>query len=932
MTRFLPDPQQPSALGYPDIWRLLQDPEDPAILWIGTYGGGLDRFDKITGTFTHYRHQEGAAGTLPDPDNLIDALIADRENPRYLWIGSPAVGLARFDKITGRFEPYPQTQALGEVGLIYDDGEGHLWLGGYITNNGLTVFDKRSGSLVTLRHDPNDPYSLSNDLVVNVARDRAGRIWIVTYGGTVDKIDPYNQNFELYRSLPDVPGTLSNSAVTALAQTSDGTLWIGTQGGLNRWRSPKGTFEPFQHQPDDPTTLPADYVLSITPDPDGDLWLGLWSGPLTRFDPQTGKVVATYSAQTDGFGDIVVDPDNPNLLWIGTLVAGLARFDKRTATFTFYPQIKDPFLADRGPATGYLQRVIHDRQAPVLWMGGWYGGGLNRFDKVTQRFKHYLANPDDPQTLASNAIAALYQDAEGIVWVGTQGGGLNRFDPQTERFTRYGAQQGLPSDVNVIVPDDAGNLWLGTNAGLLLFNPRLERVERRYIKSDGLQGNTFLPASGLRAQDGAILLGGTGGLNRFYPSRLRVNTQPPALVLTAITQGGQPLPQLQGRSPAFVSEIKLDWQHNFFEFEYVALNYTQPEKNQYAYKLEGVDKAWRYVEDRRFGNYTTLPPGLYTLRIIAANNDNVWNSEGITLKVTVVPPFWQTWWFRLLFVLLLTGGIGGAVAWRLYASALEQRKLEALVQKRTQELQALNEQLRLQNSALEERNTELDAFAHTVAHDLKNPLAAIIGFASLLEMQLAQQGAEEQLILNARRVIQAGRKMNYIIEELLLLATIRKASDLGIGPVEMGHVVKESLTRLQLEIEQSQARIELPASWPAVYGHPAWIEEVWTNYLSNAIKYGGRPPHIILGWDEPPEFSGQVRFWVRDNGSGLTSEEQARLFTLFTRLDKVRAKGHGLGLSIVRRIVEKLGGQVGVISTPGEGSTFWFTLPRAGEA
>ncbi len=931
VTRFLPDPAEPSALGYPDLWRLLQDPEDPAVLWIGTYGGGLERFDKTTGTFSRYRHQEGVAGTLPDPDNLIDALIADRDDPRHLWIGSPGVGLARFDKRTGHFEPYPQTQALGEVGLIYDDGEGHLWLGGYITSNGLSLLDKRTGELLTLRHDPGDPYSLSNDLVVNVARDQVGRFWIVTYGGTVDKIDPYNQNFELYRSAFDKPGALSNNAVTALAQAPDGTIWIGTQAGLNRWRPQDGTFESFTHDPDDSTSLPADYILSITPAPKGDLWLGLWSGPLVRFDPDTGRVVASYSAPTDGFGDIVLDPDDPSILWIGTLVAGLARFDQRSGTFTFYPQVKDSPMAEQGPSTGYLQRVLHDRKAPVLWMGGWYGGGLNRFDKVTQRFTHYLANPADPQSLGSNAIAALYQDVEGYVWIGTQGGGLNRFDPATERFTRYGRDQGIPSDVNVIVPDEKGDLWLGTNAGLLLFDPRQGQVERRYVKSDGLQGDIFLPGSGLQARDGALWLGGAGGVNRFYPSRMRVNARPPKLVLTALTQGGQPLPQLQGRVPAFVSEIKLDWQHNFFEFEYVALNYTQPEKNQYAYKLEGVDKDWRYVDTRRFGNYTTLPPGTYTLRIIASNNDNVWNLEGITLKVTVVPPFWQTWWFHLLLAITLIGGIGGAVAWRLYANTLEQRRLESLVQQRTRELRELNIRLQAQNAELEERNTELDAFAHTVAHDLKNPLAAIIGFGSLLEMSLVQGQADEQLIQNTRRIVQAGRKMNYIIEEILLLSTLRKVADVTLEQVDMAQVVKEALTRLQMEIEQTDAHIEMPSSWPCVCAHPAWVEEVWTNYISNALKYGGRPPYIILGWDEIPDQPDQVRFWVRDNGPGLTPEEQGRLFTMFTRLDKVRAKGHGLGLSIVRRIVEKLGGGVGVESTLGEGSTFWFTLPRCKE-
>lgn len=927
VVRYAPDPTTPFALGYPDIWRLLQDPEDPSVIWLGTYGGGLERFDKRTGTFTRYRHEEGVAGTLPDPDNLIDALIADRDDPRYLWIGSPSVGLARFDKRTERFELYPQTQALGEVGLIYDDGRGYLWLGGYITGNGLSLFEKATGKLYTYRHDPADSSSLSNNLVVNVAEDSAGRFWIVSYGGVVDKIDPYHQNFELYRAQPDVPIALSNNAVTALAQSPDGTLWVGTQGGLHRWNPRTGEFTRYLHQPDDPTTLPADYVLSITVAPSGDLWLGLWSGPLTRFDPRTGRVVAVYPAETDGFGDIVIDPDDPSILWIGSLVAGLARFDTRTGRFTFYPQtFSNP---EQGPSTGYLQRVLHDRRAPVLWMGGWYGGGLNRFDKNTQRFTHYVANPQAPYTLASNAIAALYQDEKEQLWVGTQGGGLHRFDPATERFIRYGKAQGIPGDVNVIVQDVHSNrLWLGTNEGLLLFDPERGQVLRRYVKADGLQGDVFLPGSGLLALDGTILMGGTGGLTRFDPERLRVNTHPPRVVLTSLTQGGEPLPTLEGLSAAFVSDINLDWRRNYFEFEYVALDYTLPEKNQYAYKLEGVDADWRYVGNRRFGNYTTLPAGTYTLRIIAANNDSIWNEQGVTLKVTVVPPFWQTWWFRIGMLVALVGGVGGTLVYRLRASEAQQRKLEALVKERTHQLEALNQQLQAQNAELEARNADLDAFAHTVAHDLKNPLSAIIGFAALLDTELATKGENETTLRNVKRIVQAGHKMNYIIEELLLLSTIRKVSEVETRPVAMGEVVQEALTRLQMEIEQSGAHISLPTHWPEVCAHPAWVEEVWTNYLSNAIKYGGHPPNIVVGWDEVPDHPELLRFWVQDNGPGLTDEEQQRLFTPFTRLDKVRAKGHGLGLSIVRRIVEKLGGTVGVISAPGQGSTFWFTLPR----
>jgi two-component system sensor histidine kinase/response regulator len=238
----------------------------------------------------------------------------------------------------------------------------------------------------------------------------------------------------------------------------------------------------------------------------------------------------------------------------------------------------------------------------------------------------------------------------------------------------------------------------------------------------------------------------------------------------------------------------------------------------------------------------------------------------------------------------------------------------------------LMERLRQHTAELEASNQELDAFAHSAAHDIKNPLARVVGFAELLEGDYASL-PEETLRHSLHRIAQTGRKMSNIVDELLLLSSMRHVEEIDLGPVDMAAIVAEAQDRLDDLIAEHEAEITLPSPgvWPVAMGYGPWIEEVWVNYLSNAIKYGGRPPRIELGATE--EQDGMIRFWIRDNGPGLTPEEQARLFTPFTRLDRVRAKGHGLGLSIVRRIVERLGGQVGVDSRVGEGSVFSFILP-----
>ncbi len=243
------------------------------------------------------------------------------------------------------------------------------------------------------------------------------------------------------------------------------------------------------------------------------------------------------------------------------------------------------------------------------------------------------------------------------------------------------------------------------------------------------------------------------------------------------------------------------------------------------------------------------------------------------------------------------------------------------------QLQAANAELARQIDELRARNEELDAFAHTVAHDLKNPLNQIVGYAEMLEQYYATLSSVERM-KSVGGIARSGRKMNSIIEELLLLAGVRK-TEVQLAPLDMGQTVTEAQQRLTYMIKEYRAEIVLPAAWPTALGYAPWIEEIWVNYLSNGCKYGGTPPRLELGGDALPD--GRARFWVRDNGDGLTSEEQSRLFTPFTRLDQARARGYGLGLSIVRRIAEKLGGQVGVESdgAPGQGSTFYFTLPAA---
>jgi signal transduction histidine kinase len=227
---------------------------------------------------------------------------------------------------------------------------------------------------------------------------------------------------------------------------------------------------------------------------------------------------------------------------------------------------------------------------------------------------------------------------------------------------------------------------------------------------------------------------------------------------------------------------------------------------------------------------------------------------------------------------------------------------------------------------LREQNQRLDAFAHTVAHDLKNPLGGISGSAQLAKLA-CEEGQVNEAIDELNRVVETANKASDIVESLLLLAGTSKHANLELDSFSMAYIMPKVQKRLQFIFKEYPVELKMPDEWPIITGYPAWIEEIWVNYISNAIKYGGHPPRIELGFDDNPKLS-TIRFWVRDNGPGLNQAEQSRLFIPFTRLHTERAEGHGLGLSIVRQIAEQLRGDAGVESTPGQGSLFFFTLPR----
>ncbi len=921
-TRYEPNPQDlAKGPGATEVWRIIEDAADPNLLWLSVWSGGLNKFEKDSQTFTHYRHDPENPHSLGSETDMLGVIAQDKDNPDILWLSLPESGLDKFDKRSETFTHYrhnpddPDSISSDAVGLVYDDGNGNLWIGGWTADNGLTLFNKQAERFVNYRHNPDDSAGLSSDFVVNVFEDRIGTFWITTYPGKVDKIDAYTQNFGLYQHNPNNSNSLVNNAVSVLYEDREGFIWLGTHAGLSRFDPAGGNFSSYQHHPDDANSLPENFILGLLEDSSGDFWISSWYGPLVQWDKETGRVAQRYQTEIESFTQIVEDPGDPNVLWLGARGnGGLVKFEKDAETFTFYTP--DPENPEKGPNTNYVFKLIHDRREEVLWLGGYAGGGLNRFDKATATFEHYTADPNDPQSISSESVVDIYQDTSGTLWVATQGGGLERFNQEQGVFSHYAAEHGLPNEVLGILEDDAGRLWLSTGEGLLRFNPQTESVEKRYVESDGLQGDVFLDASALKGSDGALWFGGPNGVNRFYPDQLRANPYAPPVVLTALTQGGE---ALSPKASTSLEEITLNWQQNFFEFEYAALNYTIPEKNQYRYKLEGFDTEWYHAGTRRFGRYSGLPGGDYTLRIIGSNNDGLWNEQGLSLKVTVVPPFWQRWWFQGGIVVLVIGSALGAVSLRVRTIEARRRELEIIVDERTGELKQAKE-------AAEAANQAKSTFLANMNHELRSPLNTILGFARLTTRapDLPREAWKNLGIIN-----RSGEHLLTLVNQVLDLSKIEAGrATLVETNFDLYRLLDhlEDMFQLKAEDKGLQLLFERRPDLPQyVRTDEVKLRQVLINLLNNALKFtvkGSVAVRVESGEKASPS-SCLLHFAVSDTGPGIPPVELDRLFEAFvqTGAGKQAEEGTGLGLSISRAFVRLMGGEMQVQSPPEKGGT-----------
>ena len=710
-------------------------------LWVGTRQG-LDRFDPGTGIFTHLTlpakparrdevysinvlHEDRQGNLwLGTSDGLIRYNSRNQGSQLYqyeskdkqslsfnevssieedlrgqLWVGT-YLGLNRFDPSTGKFKRFVHAREDSTslvdnyVRVLHIDRAGQLWVG---TRNGLDRLDMPKQEFIHYQNDPTDATSLSTNNIFSIYEDRGGMLWVGTFGGGLNLHDRSQDQFAYYHHINANSRSLSGNMIFPILPSPSGKIWIGTlNAGLNLFDPLTGESKQYHHNPADPDSLLSDTVRELFRDLNGTLWIGTDQG-LDRLDPGSSKFIHYVSNSQNSrsipFGTVYkIYQDNQSTYWVGTS-KGVRRFDPRTGAFTRIEAspVDDTGLAD-GPA-----RVIYQDQNGAIWLGT-DAHGLYRLNPRTNHLEQFVNNPNLRNSISSNTVLDIYEDSRGRIWIATFGGGLNRYLPDENAFVQFTEEHGLPNNVVYgILEDENRYLWLSTNLGISRFDPATSTFEN-FTARDGLQGNEFNAAAFASDARGRMYFGGTNGLTVFDPAQVKKNPYVPPVAVTSLTlQDGQPVAPTQ--TAETLREATLSYPQNSFDLSFTALSFSSVDKNQYKYMLEEFDHSWRNTGSDHRASYTNLPGGNYTLHIQAGNGDGAWNEAGVSIKITVIPPFWETWPFRGLTGMALIAATFLTYRWRVRGIQAQKMELEQIIQEHTQVLKKQNLDLKALYSA-----------------------------------------------------------------------------------------------------------------------------------------------------------------------------------------------------------------------------------------
>jgi signal transduction histidine kinase/ligand-binding sensor domain-containing protein/CheY-like chemotaxis protein len=923
-----------NSLSHNGIYQIVEDNEGD--LWISTQDG-LNRFNPQTQQFIHYRHDPLDKNSIGS--SWVTTLYKDSKG--RIWAGTLGGGISLFDNkknvfVNFRHDPAnPNSVAHNDILSLVEDSDGKLWIG--TENGGISVFDYNENKFVNYRNEVSDNTSLSNNSVHSLYKDDIGNIWAGTWSGGVNFLPRFGDKFAHYQHIQGNPNSISHNIVTTITGDSNGNIWMGTDGGgINVLDRKKKTITLYQNNPKDRSSIKSNYIITTTIVSTDILGIGYHrlgfdllnskTGHITHLPEDTGDKQGTPLASTTG---TVAHND----LWLGTYYGfGLFHYNRATKQFTRYQH--DP-LDKNSIAEGSIFSLFEDREGNV-WVGMGLNDGLDFFDRKNNRFIHHRHDPRDSNSISNDIVFSITDDREGNIWIGTDNG-LNCYDKKTKRFRSYTEKNGLANNVIYgILEDRHGNLWLSSNKGISKFNP-VTSTCRNYDVSDGLQDNTFKQNAWYQTEQGEMFFGGINGFNLFHPDSIRDNPFIPPVWITdfqifnkpVVIGENSPLRQHITQS----KEITLSHEQSVFTFAFAALNYTQPEKNEYAYKLEGFDKDWNYVGARRTATYTNLDARDYIFRVKASNNDGIWNEQGVSIIIHILPPWWKTLWFRIAVGLGIVG-LGISFYWlRIRAIENQNRKLEKLVGMRTKELQIANLEIQKSNEELVLMEKSKENMLSVMSHEIRTPLNSMIGLTHVLKRRSPRPDQIE--IIDTLKT--SGDHLLHLVNDVLDYNKIQaRKLDLEILPFNLIDTFKQLHSMFTRAAEEKNILFsaQISTSLPALLaGDPTRLLQILSNLLSNAIKFTSEGAVTLYArTKDQSEQICTIEFKVEDTGIGIPADKLHVIYEPFSQLGAETHRqygGSGLGLLIVKNLVEAMKGTVTFESTPGKGTTFTVVIPFA---
>ncbi|MFO7850792.1 MAG: two-component regulator propeller domain-containing protein [Spirochaetia bacterium] len=941
-TRFLHDPDNPGSLSSNTVRDIYED--SSGRLWIATYDG-LNRYHREENRFSAYRADCEFTMTLGQSRN------------GHLWVGTwGGAGLYDFDINSKSFTPYPLPDE--RAYSLETNGDGSLLVGTW--GGGLVELDAQSGKVTSHHTSSNEDFNLSHDIVYSLHRDRAGILWAGTNGGGINKMVAPENEFTYYGSDPDDPDSLSKGKVNAVFVDDRDNLWVGMyNGGLNRYDAEGERMVHYRAHPETPSSLSNDIVTDIFQDSEGTLWI-CTNGGLNRYNYEEDdfevfhKGDPPFYLQDDIVYKIIEDVDG--FIWIGTYSSGLTRYNPRTGEVSHYrSNAEDPHSV----SDNLIYDFLVDKEG-LLWIAT--NNGLNRYDEERDRFITYFHDESDLNSLTSNTIREIFEDSDGRIWIGTVSGGLLRYHREEDNFSFFMEEQGLPDNsVFGILEDFRGRLWISTSDTLAIFTPGEERFQR-VDEDNGIWAEEFTRGHA-RDTDGRVYFGTTKGLYRIEPRDFKRNTHVPPVYLTSFEIFGK---EAELEKPLTeVESLSITHKDRYIAFEFAALDYVSPEKNRYAYRLEGFDNEWIESGNRRHAGYTNLPPGEYTFRVKASNNDNVWNEEGLSVGVRVIPPPWRTGWAYAGYVtagILFIAGLTFLFnreqrrKYERHTQEIERKRLAELEVEIKEKTKAQREMLRAKEEA-ERANRAKSDFIGNMSHEIRTPMNAIIGYSQLIEDEV-----KEPTVISFLDIIQKnGRQLLELIDELLDLSVV-EAGQLKVNPSEVDVPSLMEDTAAVYVGKAKEKNVELSVSVREgtprkVFLDEMRIRQVLYNLIGNALKFTERGYVRVEAStekcdslpEEEEDLPGQkekrleksteigeggwsrycYRFTVEDTGIGIPEEEKKRIFDAFTQKEGQSEiyGGTGLGLAISKRLVEAMGGVLKMRSSEGIGSIFIVEFP-----